>query len=647
WCGENISRTVDVKKVAEEAAKMPGVVHAEEYKYMCSDPGQGLILKAMKEKNLTGVVVAACSPRMHELTFRNLVEKGGMNPFLCEIANIREHCSWVHENKAEATAKAVDLVRSMVEKVKRNKPLNIIRVPVTDKALVIGGGIAGIQAALDIANGGRKVILVEKDSSIGGHMAQLSETFPTLDCSQCILTPRMVEVARHPNITLYTYSEVTEVGGFVGNFEVTIRRKATSIHWDKCTGCGMCTEKCPQKKIPSEFDAGLGNRKAVYVPFPQAVPNKPVIDRERCIKFKTGKCGACEKVCPAGAVDYSMEDEFIKEKVGAIVVATGFDVLPTDSIPEYGYGKYKDVLNGLQFERLASASGPTLGELKRPSDGKEPQSIVFIQCAGSRDCAKGIPYCSKICCMYTAKHTMLYKHKVHDGQAYVFYMDIRAAGKGYDEFVRRAIEEDGAMYLRGRVSRIYEDNGQLVVSGVDTLSNKQVSIRADMVVLATAGVARPGMDKLAQVLGISYDPYNFFSEAHPKLRPVETSRAGVFLAGACQAPKDIPESVAQASAAASKVLGLFSSDELEREPTVASVNENTCIGCLYCTKACAYGAISPKEIRNRQGALVKVVANVNPGLCQGCGACAATCRSNSIELAGYTDDQICAQICAL
>jgi heterodisulfide reductase subunit A2 len=383
------------------------------------------------------------------------------------------------------------------------------------------------------------------------------------------------------------------------------------------------------------------------VPFPQAVPNKPVIDRERCTMFTKGKCGVCKKVCPTGAIDYDMGDTLIKEQVGAIVVATGFDAMPVSAIPEYGYGKYKDVINGLQFERLASASGPTTGEILRPSDGKVPETIVFIQCVGSRDCAKGIPYCSKICCMYTAKHAMLYKHKVHDGQAYIFYMDIRAGGKGYDEFVRRTIEEDGAIYLRGRVSRVYEQDGKLIVAGVDTLSNRQVRIDADMVVLATAGVARPGMDRLAQILGISYDPYNFLSEAHPKLRPVETSRAGVFLAGACQAPKDIPESVAQASASASKVLGLFSSEQLEREPIVARVNENTCVGCLYCKDVCAYGAITSKEIRDRKGNLVKVVANVNPGLCQGCGTCQATCRSKSLELDGFTDDQIFAQLCVI
>ena len=647
WCGENIARTVDCHRVAESAAKLPGVVHAEDYKYMCSDPGQDLIRKAIVEKKLTGVVVAACSPRMHEPTFRKTVAQMGLNPFLCEMANLREHCSWVHDDREKATRKAIDLVRIMVEKVKKNHPLNVIKVPVTDTALVIGGGIAGIQAALDIANGGRKVILVEKDPSIGGHMAQLSETFPTLDCSQCILTPRMVEVAQHPNITLYTFSEIDAIDGYVGNFEATIRRKATSVDWNLCNACRVCMEKCPQKNVPSEFEEGLSNRRAIYIPFPQAVPNKAVIDRNHCTMFLKGKCGICQKVCPAKAIDYTMEDQLIKEKVGAIVVATGFDVMPTNVIGEYGYGKYKDVITGLQFERLASASGPTSGEILRPSDNREPKDVVFIQCVGSRDCAKGIDYCSKICCMYTAKHAMLYKHKVHDGNAYIFYMDIRAAGKGYEEFVRRGIEEDGTIYLRGRVSKLYEDDGKIIVKGVDTLSNHQVQIDADMVVLATAMQARTRMDKLAQILGISYDEYNFLSEAHPKLRPVETSRAGVFLAGACQAPKDIPDAVAQAGAAASKVLGLFSSPELEREPIVASVNENTCVACLYCQDVCTYGAIKPKEIRDRKGNLIKIVAEVNAGLCQGCGACVSTCRSNSIELAGFTDEQIYAEIMAI
>jgi heterodisulfide reductase subunit A len=614
---------------------------------MCSDPGQQMIKDAIKEKKLTGVVVASCSPRMHEPTFRRACAEAGLNPFLCEMANLREHCSWVHENVEEATKKAVDLIRVMVEKVKKNAPLNPIRVPVTKRALVVGGGIAGIQAALDIANGGHEVVLVERSPSIGGHMSQLSETFPTLDCSQCILTPRMVDVAVHPKIKLYTYAEVDEVDGFIGNFEVKVRKKARSVDMKKCNGCGTCWTKCPAKKIPSEFDAGLGMRTAIYVPFPQAVPNKPVIDRENCIFFKKGKCGTCKKNCPTGAIDYEAQDEIVTEKVGAIVVATGFKLFDISKYGEYGYGKYKDVIDGMQFERLASASGPTSGKMQRPSDGAEPKSVVFIKCVGSRDPQKGLEYCSKICCMYIAKHTMLYKHKVHDGKAYVFYMDIRAGGKNYEEFVRRAIEEDGAIYLRGRVSRIYEHKGKLIVKGADTIRGEQVEIAADMVVLANAIEPQADASSVAQRIGVAYDKYGFISEAHPKLRPVETNTAGVFLAGACQAPKDIPDTVAQASASASKVLGLFSNPELEREPVVAKVNENTCVHCRFCIEACPFGAITDKEIKDRKGNLIKTVAEANPSVCQGCGTCVAICRSKSVDLEGYTDEEMYAAIQSL
>ena len=660
WCGENIGRTVDCAAVAEVAASFPGVVHAVDYKYMCSDPGQGMIKEAIREKRLTGVVVAACSPRMHEPTFRRACAELGLNPFLCEMANLREHCSWVHEDRGQATRKAIDLVRVMVEKVKRNEALFPIRVPVTKRALVIGGGIAGIQAALDIANGGQQVVLVEKEPSIGGHMAQLSETFPTLDCSQCILTPRMVEVAAHPNITLYTYAEVESVAGFIGNFTVKIRLKARSIDLAKCTGCGLCAQKCPQKKIPSEFDTGLGRRTAIYTPFAQAVPNKPVIDREHCTHYQKGKCGVCQKLCPTGAVDYEQEDSFVEESIGAIVVATGYRLYDWQTgereygiagYGEYGYGKHPDIIDGLQFERLASASGPTSGEIKRPSDGKAPETVVFLACIGSRDNAKGISYCSKICCMYIAKHAMLYRHKVHGGKAYVFYMDVRAGGKNYDEFVRRAIEEDGATYIRGRVSRIYAKGDKLVVVGADTLlgggGEGRVEIEADMVVLATALRPQRQIEKLAQKLSISYDEYGFLSEAHPKLRPVETNTAGIFLAGACQAPKDIPEAVSQASGAAAKVLALFSAAELEREPIVARVNQANCIGCYTCEPVCAYHAIERFAITNKAGEVLRRVARINTGLCQGCGACVATCRSHTIDLDGFTDEQLYAEIGAL
>ena len=657
YCGENIGRTVDCAAVAQAAGRLPGVVCSVDYKYMCSDPGQNLIKNAIKEHNLDAVVVGSCSPHMHEKTFRKACSDSGLNPFLFDMANLREHCSWVHEDIVEGTKKAIDLIRISVERVKRNAPLTAIKVPVTKRALVIGGGISGIQASLDIANAGFEVILVEKEPSIGGHMSQLSETFPTLDCSQCILTPRMVEVYQHPKIKLMTYSEVEKVEGFIGNFKATIRKKARSIDESKCTGCGLCTQKCPiKKKAFNEFEEGLTYRSAVYVPFPQAVPNIPVIDRTVCTYYQSGKCQMCVKVCGREAIKFDQEDTLITEDIGAIVVATGYKLYTIDEKPEdsaikgygeYGYGKYKDVVDGLQFERIASASGPTSGEMQRPSDGKTPKKIVFIQCVGSRDESKGFSYCSKICCMYTAKHAMLYKHKVHDGEAYVFYMDIRAGGKGYDEFVRRAIEEDHVNYIRGRVSRIYEENGKYIVKGEDTLAGMPVTIDADMVVLATAMIAQPNSVKLAQTVGMSYDKYGFFNEAHPKLRPVEVSTAGVFLAGACQAPKDIPESVAMASAAAAKSLVLFGSDFLEREPTVAKVNESICAGCFYCQKVCAYNAIERKEIKDRQGNVIKTVAYVNAGLCQGCGTCNAVCPSKSVELIGFNDEQIYAQINAL
>ncbi len=653
-CGENIGATVDCAKVAEAAGHMEGVAFATDYKYMCSDPGQSLIKNAIKEHGLDGVVIGACSPRMHEPTFRRACAEAGLNPYLCEIANLREHCSWVHPKCEETTQKAIEIVHGLVEKVRRNTPLTPIHVPITKKALVIGGGIAGIQASLDIANSGHKVILIEKEPSIGGHMSQLSETFPTLDCSQCILTPRMVEVAQHPNITLYTYAELESLSGFIGNFEAKIRLKAKSIDESVCTGCGLCTTKCPQKKIPSEFNEGLGKRTAIYVPFPQAVPNKPVIDKEHCMHYRTGKCGVCEKVCPTHAIRFGQEDRIITEQVGAVVVTTGFNVLGTDFFPEYGYGCYADVITGLQFERLASASGPTLGEIRRPSDGTVPKKIVFIACCGSRDPAKGIPYCSKICCMYTAKHAMLYQHKVHDGESYVFYMDIRAGGKNYEEFVRRAIDEDHVNYVRGRVARVYEKDGKLIVKGVDTLLGATpVEIEADMVVLATAGVSNKGAEELAQKLHISYDPYKFFAEAHPKLRPVETNTAGIFLAGACQAPKDIPETVSTASGAAAKVAALFSQPDLVREPLIAVVNRcappvfSTCVGCFLCQTACPYQAIEREEIKDRKGNVVKVVAKVNPGLCQGCGTCVAFCRSKSIDLQGFSNQQMFAEVEAL
>jgi len=628
-CGINIAGTVDVKKVAEELAKYPGVEHAEDYVYMCSDPGQNLIENAIKEKKLDKVVVACCSPNLHETTFRRAAKTAGLNDFQCEIANIREQCSWVHKDKEKATHKAIHITKSAVEKVRQNESLEPISIPVTRRALVIGGGIAGIQAALDLANSGYEVVLVERSPSIGGHMIQLSETFPTLDCSQCILTPKMVEVSKHPKIKLMTYSEVQDISGYVGNFKVKILKKPTFVDPDKCTMCDECTKVCPVV-VPNEFDLGLTGRRAIYIPFPQAIPASYTLDVKNCPGLLPIACGKCADVCEPEAIDYDMKPEIIEEEVGAVVVATGYDLYDKENMAEYGYGKYPDVLDGLQFERLCSASGPTQGKILRPSDHKEPKEVVFIQCVGSRDPELHCSYCSKICCMYTAKHAMLYKHHVPDGQAYIFYIDIRSGGKGYEEFVQRAVEEDGVLYLRGKVSKIFEDKGKIKVWGVDTLTGKDIEIDADMVVLAMAMRPSRGAEELVKKLKISMDKDGFLSEAHPKLRPVESVTAGMFLAGAAQAPKDIPEAVAQASGAAAKAISVLSQDRLYHAPTVAKVTANLCTGCGMCVDVCPYEALSLKDGK----------AEVNEVLCEGCGTCSATCLRAAITVKNITPSQV-------
>ncbi len=1095
-CGINIAATVDVNRVIEEIKDYPGVIHAEDYVYMCSDPGQNLIKERIKEKNLSGVIVAACSPTLHETTFRRAVASAGLNPYLFENANIREQCSWVHVNHQWATQKAVRIVKTIVEKIRLNEALIPIKTPVTRRALVIGGGIAGMQASLDIADAGYETILVEKEPSIGGHMAQLAETFPTLDCSQCILTPKMVDVGHHEKIKLYPYSDVEEVSGYVGNFKTKIRRKATFIDWDKCTGCDDCTESCPVN-TRSEFDVGLIPRKAIYRPFPQAIPNKftiskfglppcrlacpagvnvpgyinliklgkykealalereanpfpsvcgrvcthpceneckrgevdeplsiralkrfiadketerelhklppqrkgkaaivgsgpsglscayelakrgyrttvfealPVIggmlrvgipafrlprgelqkdidyikgwgveirtdtpvqnpedlmedgwdavyiatgahierklgiegedlggvhygmeflrkvnlgekvkvgdkvaiigggnsavdaartalrlgagevtilyrrsrlempaneeeieraekegvkieyltnprriigkngkvNQMECIRMRLGapdasgrrspipiqgseftipidtiiptigqipdtsylpkntnlklterwksfvidettwqtpvpgifaggdavtgpatvieaiaqgkkaavsidrylqgvdlkegrkrelkgvepgfigtkettpqrrekgrllkvsesikgfeevelglteeqakkesgrclncggccECMECVQACEAEAISHDQKDEILEEEVGAIVAATGYELYPVEKIAEYGKGEFKDVINGLQFERLLSASGPTQGEIRRPSDGQIPKRVAFISCAGSRDPEHHLPYCSKICCMYTAKHALLYKHHVPDGEVVVFYIDTRTAGKDYEEFLIRAREEGKALYIRGKPARILKDGDELVVWSVNTLSGEEIQVRCDMIVLSMAIVPSSGVAELARKLKIQTNSYGFLTEAHPKLRPVESLVPGFYLAGCAQAQKDIPDTVAQASAAASKVLDMFSQEELQHEPIVTTVDEDICSGCEFCISVCPYEA---REIKVKDG---KRVAEVNEALCEGCGACVSICPSGAAQQRNFRDLQI-------
>lgn len=1083
-CGINIAKTVDVEALTEEIKKYPGVVHAENYKYMCSDPGQSLVVNAIKEKHLDAVVVSACSPTLHENTFRNTSERGGLNRYVCEMANIREHCSWVHDDREIGTKKALQIIKSIIEKVRYDEPLEPIFVDVTKRALVIGGGIAGIQAALDIANVGVETILVEKSPSIGGHMIQLSETFPTLDCSQCIMTPRMVEVAQHDKIKLLAYSEIEEISGSVGNFNVKIKQKSPFVDWVKCNGCGECDLVCPVS-TNNEFECNLTTRKAIYRPFPQAVPNrytisklghppcriacpagvnvqgyialihagkyKEALELEReanpfasvcgrvcnhpcesecargevdepiaiaslkrfivdkgsypyeqkkptgekiavvgagpgglscayflakdnyqvtvfeaekvtggmlvlgipefrlprdsikddidciksfgveiktgvkigetmsiddlrkdyravfistgayeemklnvggedldgvlhcigflkkvnlgekvtlgkrvvvigggnaavdaarvakrlgshvtilyrrsrkempanawevdeaekegikieflvtpskifgtnkvqeieCLRMKLGKpdasgrrrpipiegsefkipidnvivaisqkpqtnwlgkefkktkwgtlvvnddtlettvkgvyaggdvvsgpatiikavaagkqaaeaidaniksikierkeykearpeteelrhkekkpraempkletdkrkgfdevelgfdeetakreadrclncalcceCLQCDKVCEPEAIVHDLEDKILEYDVGAIVVATGYDLYDPEKLKEYGYGSIPDVITSLQFERLLSASGPTAGDVKRISDGKVPKRVVFIQCAGSRDKENHLEYCSKICCMYTAKHALLYKHRVPDGEPIIFYIDVRTAGKGYEEFYNRVTDE-GTIYIRGKVSKVYQDNGRIIVLGADTLSGKQVEVETDMVVLATAMVQTQGSDEFIRKLKIQCDARGFLSEAHPKLRPVESLTTGIYLAGAAQGPKDIPEVVAQASGAASKALGILTQKKIAFEPTIAGVDEDLCAGCGICVGVCPFNA---RELDKE-----KMVVKVIESLCQGCGSCSAACPSGAAQQRNLIDRQI-------
>ena len=631
-CGVNIAGTVDVKSVAEKIGKIEDVAHSTDYIYMCSEPGQQIIREAIREKGLGGVVVACCSPSMHENTFRKAVKSQGMNPYLCEIANIREQCSWVHQKeKEEATRKAGEIIQVTLEKVRRNESLETIAVAINRRVLVIGGGIAGITASLDLAEGGYEVILLEREPALGGHMAQLSKTFPDLDPALDGLISKASEVERHPKINLHCFSELEDVKGYIGNFDLTIRKKATSVDWGMCTGCGICINDCPVEYV-SQFERGLGIRKAIDHLYPNSIPNKPVIHREHCRYFLDKSCRQCEEICSEKAIDFEQKDEQIQEKVGAIIVATGYELYPKEQLGEYGYGEILDVIDGLGFERMLSPNGPTKGRILRPSDGKVPKEMVFIQCVASRDPDRYMPYCSRVCCMYTAKHAAIYKEQVPDGQPYIFYMDIRSDCKGYEEFLQKTIEEKELLYLRGRVSRVFQDDGKVRVLGVDTLTGRMVEVAADMVVLATAIVPSQGVKDLAAKLRATVDRHGFLTEAHIKLYPVESSTKGIYLAGCGQSPKDISDTVSQASATASKVQALLSTDKLLQDPLIAFVEEGICSGCGICVEICPYEA---REMDVHRG-----ISVVQQALCQGCGACIAACPNFACELRNSSSGQI-------
>ncbi len=636
-CGSNIAGTVDVAEVSRYIGGLDSVVVARDYKFMCSEPGQDMIKQDIKDLGLNRVVVASCSPLMHEPTFRRVCEQAGLNRYLFQMANIREQCSWITEDSGKATEKAKALIRAAVRRVFYHEPLEIREVPVNPNTLVVGGGIAGIQAALEIANSHHKVYLVEREPSIGGHMVQLDKTFPTLDCSACILTPKMSEVGPHPYIELLTYSEVEEVSGYIGNFKVKIRKKARYVDEDKCTGCGICQEKCPWK-VTSEFDMELGQRKVIYTPFPQAVPSIPVIDRANCVYFQKGKCRVCEKFCEVGAVDFEQEDKVIEAEVGNIIVATGFQTFDPTLAAQYSYGKFDDVITGLQFERLSNATGPTGGDI-RLKDGSTPRSVALIHCVGSRD-EDFHDYCSRVCCMYALKHSHLIKEKTN-AEVYQIFTDIRCFGKDYEDFYQRLVHE-GVNFVRGKVQNITSTNGKkanqgkLVITAEDPDNGKVSQVIADMIVLCTAIETQQDAGKVTQTFSISQKADGFFLERHPKLDPVATMTEGVYVVGCCQGPKDIPDTVSQASAAAAQVLALITKGKVELEAGIAVIDEALCSGCRTCNTLCPYTAITFDE--------EKKVSNINEALCKGCGVCVAACPSGVITGRHFTTEQLVAEL---
>jgi len=634
-CGTNIAGVIDIKKLLSYVETLPNVVVTKDYTYMCSDPGQQLIRKDIHESKLNRVVVAACTPTLHEPTFRKVLQDEGLSPYFFEMANIREQDSWVHmNNPEEALLLAKDILRMTVARASMLEELKPKEVKVGRNALVIGGGISGISAALDLANSGFTVYLVEKSPTIGGRMAQLDKTFPTMDCSSCILTPKMVSVSRHPNVKLFTYAEVKDVQGFIGNFKVKVLQKPKYVDEKKCTACDECTKICPVE-IPDEFNAYLSWRKAIYIPFPQAVPPSYVLDEVNCLGLTPLACGKCKDVCEPEAIDYDQAPKEIELDVDTIVVATGYDPYNPLSDQEYNYGVFQNVVTSLEVERMLNASGPTAGKVLRPSDLKEPRRVVYAQCVGSRNERTNL-YCSRVCCMYAVKQARQLKEKHPEIDVRVFYIDIRAFGKGFEEFYERTAKDYGVLFTRGRVAEILEEpkTQNLVVRAEDTLSGNPLEIEADLVVLSVGIIPSVDTKEIRRVLKIPTGPDGFFLEAHPKLRPVDTVVEGVLIAGTAAGPKDIPDAVAQAKAAASGAASLMAPGVYVVEPYYATVDDSICGGCGICVLLCPYQAISIEDKR----------ARINEALCKGCGACASACPAGAIRMNHFTDEQVMTQI---
>ncbi len=631
-CGKNIGGSVDIDSLAEAIKDTPSVKHVQVNTYTCSEPGQAEIETAIAELRLEKIVVAACSARLHGPTWQELLRRSDLNPAVVEVANIREQCSWVHlHEKAAGTQKALELVRMAVARAELLQPVPELKVPVTQRALVIGGGVAGIQAALDLADDGYETILVEKSPTIGGIMALIDKTFPTMDCSICILGPKMADAGKHKNIKLIANADVSSISGYVGNFEVSIRQKARYVDAALCTACNDCIEVCPVDVV-DEWSGNLGWRKAIYIPYPQSVPASYIIDEQNCLGLSPLTCGKCIDACDKKAILYEDRDRDYTYKVGAIIVAVGFKPFDAGRIPEYGYNRFDNVLTTLEFERLINAAGPTQGELVRPSDFNPPGRVAFVNCVGSRD-VRFNPYCSNYCCMESIKNALLIKEHWPDVDVTIFYMDIRAFGKGFEELYRRSREE-GIRFVRGRPSRILQDprNNHLMVMVEDTRTDTVLAEEYDLVVLS---VGADGPE--AVPLPLARSPEGFYIEAHPKLKPVDSPSDGVFIAGGAEAPKDIRETVTQASAAAGRAAGLLLRGEVCIDPLFAFVDTESCNACGVCATRCPYQAIRVDKEK-------KTPAQVNPALCKGCGTCAADCPHDSITMTNFTDTMILRQI---
>ena len=636
-CGVNIAGVVDIEKVVEYSKKIPGVVYADHYVFLCSDPGRQMIKDAIKKHNLNRVVTSHCTPTLHQDTFRGVLADSGLNPFFLEIANTREHCSWPHyRDPVKATEKAKYLITSAVEKVKKNQPIGKVKVKVNPSTLIIGGGPAGMQAALDLGNAGYKVYLIDRLPHLGGNMAHLGKVFPTDDCPLCILGKKFNELRKTPNLQVLTCTEVQEVSGRAGDYIVKLVKKPRYVDEKKCTNCTECEKVCPVV-IPDEFDQGIGWRKSIYLAYPQAIPQVYTIDIEHCIR-----CGICEVVCDPSAIDFNQKPEEIELRVGTIIVATGLQEWNPQAKEEYGYERYENVITQLQLARMLDPEGPSHGKPFRPSDGPEsppPKKIVMLQCVGSRD-VNYFQYCSKICCMFALKHAkMIFVDVDPNTEIYLCYMDIRAFSKGYEEYYKDVMER-GLKLVRGRVSQILENHKtkNLIVKVEDTFLGKTIQIEAELVVLSSALIPSSGTQRLAEILRIPVGEDGFLKELHPKVSPVDSPSSGIYIAGASAGPKDIPESVAQGSAAAARAMALMGKGEIEVTLAVAKVDESLCIGCEICRQMCPYGAI--KMIESYLGRK----ARVSEVECKGCGACCAACPTGAIQRSDYTIDQMFAQI---